>query len=42
MLDTFDLTVFILSRWSQHSTLLLVFFFVMIIRVIFFNKQPSW
>ena len=26
MLGTFDLTVFILSQWSQHLTVLLVFF----------------
>ena len=27
MLDTFNLSVFILSQWSLHSTLHLVFFF---------------
>ena len=26
MLDTFNLSVFILSQWSLHSTLLLVYF----------------
>ena len=41
MLGMFDVTVFILSQWSQHSTLLLVFFCNDKYTCFFFSKQPS-